>query len=193
MAVILRSGATSKSTRAAAATTDILIRTTTVQVLRTGLIGKIIDQDGKTLAAVNLGHQGDNEVSRLVIEPWGPISSDFSPAIVFIGQGVKTTLSMSGDGAKYYIDIPYEITKQATTYKMSFILQEKINTEEDDGSNVDFSTLFMRQAIAEQLIGALTFGVSFVVNALLALFRKDKKSVSDVFANTKVVFIEEEE
>ena len=34
--------------------------------------------------------------------------------------------------------------------------------------------------------------IKSIVNALLALFRKDKKSVSDVFANTKVVFIEEE-
>ena len=51
----------------------------------------------------------------------------------------------------------------------------------------------MRQAIAEQLLGALTFGSTFVVNALVALFRKDKKSISDVFANTKVVFVEEEE
>ena len=69
----------------------------------------------------------------------------------------------------------------------------KIRVVKDDGKDVDFSTLFMRQAIAEQLLGALTFGVTFVVNALVALFRKDKKSLSDVFASTKVVFVEEEE
>jgi uncharacterized RDD family membrane protein YckC len=68
----------------------------------------------------------------------------------------------------------------------------KIRVVNDNGEDVNFSTLFMRQAIAEQLLGALTFGMSYIVNALLALFRKDKKSVSDVFANTKVVFIEEE-
>ena len=88
----------------------------------------------------------------------------------------------------YYISIPVRNHGQTFGKKML-----KIRTVKDDGSNVDFSTLFMRQAIAEQLIGALTFGVSFVINALLALFRKDKKSISDVFANTKVVFVEEEE
>ena len=88
----------------------------------------------------------------------------------------------------YYISIPVRNNGQTFGKKML-----KIKTVKDDGSNIDFSTLFMRQAIAEQLIGALTFGVSFIVNALLALFRKDKKSISDVFANTKVVFVEEEE
>ena len=87
----------------------------------------------------------------------------------------------------YYISIPIRNHGQTFGKKML-----KIRVVNDNGEDVNFSTLFMRQAIAEQLLGALTFGTSYIVNALLALFRKDKKSVSDVFANTKVVFIEEE-
>ena len=88
----------------------------------------------------------------------------------------------------YYISFPVRNHGQTIGKKML-----KIRVVKDDGKDVDFSTLFMRQAIAEQLLGALTFGVTFVVNALVALFRKDKKSLSDVFASTKVVFVEEEE
>ena len=88
----------------------------------------------------------------------------------------------------YYISIPVRNHGQTIGKKML-----KIRVVKDDGKDADFSTLFMRQAIAEQLLGALTFGATYIVNALVALFRKDKKSVSDVFANTKVVFVEEEE
>ena len=88
----------------------------------------------------------------------------------------------------YYISIPVRNHGQTIGKKML-----KIRVVKDDGKDADFSTLFMRQAIAEQLLGALTFGATFIVNALVALFRKDKKSISDVFANTKVVFVEEEE
>ena len=88
----------------------------------------------------------------------------------------------------YYISIPVRNHGQTIGKKML-----KIRVVKDDGKDADFSTLFMRQAIAEQLLGALTFGATFIVNALVALFRKDKKSISDVFANTKVVFVEEGE
>ena len=88
----------------------------------------------------------------------------------------------------YYISIPVRNHGQTIGKKML-----KIRVVKDDGKDADFSTLFMRQAIAEQLLGALTFGATYIVNALLALFRKDKKSISDVFANTKVVFVEEGE
>ena len=88
----------------------------------------------------------------------------------------------------YYISIPVRNHGQTIGKKML-----KIRVVKDDGKDADFSTLFMRQAIAEQLLGALTFGATYIVNALVALFRKDKKSISDVFANTKVVFVEEEE
>jgi len=87
----------------------------------------------------------------------------------------------------YYVSIPVRNHGQTFGKKML-----KIRVVKDNESNIDFSTMFMRQAIAEQLLGALTFGMSFVVSALLALFRKDKKTISDLFANTKVVFIEEE-
>ena len=87
----------------------------------------------------------------------------------------------------YYISIPVRNHGQTFGKKML-----KIRVVNDNGEDVNFSTLFMRQAIAEQLLGALTFGMSYIENALLALFRKDKKSISDVFANTKVIFIEEE-
>ena len=88
----------------------------------------------------------------------------------------------------YYISFPVRNHGQTIGKKML-----KIRVVKDDGKDVDFSTLFMRQAIAEQLLGALTFGATYIVNALVALFRKDKKSLSDVFASTKVVFVEEEE
>ncbi len=88
----------------------------------------------------------------------------------------------------YYISIPVRNNGQTFGKKML-----KIRIVKDNGDKVDFSTLFMRQAIASQLIAALTFGATYIVSAMLALFRKDKKSIGDIFANTKVVFIEEEE
>ncbi|MBQ9730639.1 MAG: RDD family protein [Bacilli bacterium] len=88
----------------------------------------------------------------------------------------------------YYISIPVRNNGQTFGKKML-----KIRIVKDNGDDVNFSTLFMRQTIASQLISALTFGATYIVSALLALFRKDKKSIGDIFANTKVVFIEEEE
>ena len=88
----------------------------------------------------------------------------------------------------YYISIPVRNNGQTFGKKML-----RIRIVKDNGDDVNFSTLFMRQTIASQLISALTFGATYIVSALLALFRKDKKSIGDIFANTKVVFIEEEE
>lgn len=63
MAVILRSG----TPRASSAT--VPIRTSTIEVAQTGLISKITDQNDRNTGVVNLGYQGDHNVTRIQIKP----------------------------------------------------------------------------------------------------------------------------
>ena len=88
----------------------------------------------------------------------------------------------------YYVSIPVRNNGQTIGKKMMRIRVVKTN-----GKEVDFATLFYRETICDQLLAALTFMISLPINALLAIYRKDKRSVSDIFAKTKVIFVEEEE
>lgn len=88
----------------------------------------------------------------------------------------------------YYVSIPVRNNGQTIGKKMMRIRVVKTN-----GKEVDFATLFYRETISDQLLAALTFMISLPINALLAIYRKDKRSVSDIFAKTRVIFVEEEE
>ena len=64
MAIILRGAA-----KTAAAEPSFSLRTTTVEVAKTGLISKITGPSNESINVVNLGCQGDHNVSELRIKP----------------------------------------------------------------------------------------------------------------------------
>ena len=87
----------------------------------------------------------------------------------------------------YYMVIPIFLKGQ-TIGKWVFKL--KIVTDEDE--DVDYKILFFREAICRILIRTMSLGISSIVSILIMLTRDDKKSLSDVFAKTKVIDIKEE-
>ncbi len=88
----------------------------------------------------------------------------------------------------YYVMIPVANKGQTLGKKMC-----KIRVVKEDGEDATFTCLFLKFAIGEQFLSALTFGVSLLVNALVILYRKDDRSMHDMIAKTKVIFVEEEE
>lgn len=134
MAVILRSG----TPRASNAT--VPIRTTTIEVAQTGLINKITDQDGKTIGIVNLGYQGDHNVTRIQIKPWRSAGTfgDYEAALVFYEEAhkLRNTLTMSVSGDSFILDVPQDITKSGGNYQLYFVLREKLDTTDAAGITV---------------------------------------------------------
>lgn len=130
MAVILRSGA-ARTTE----TINSFIRKTTVHVAQTGLIQRIISQDGMNLAAVDLGHTGDHNTTRVAVKMWDGYnySSSFAPALVMYNKhNYSVTLPMFVSGNEYCVDIPSKITSIDGQYQIFFILQEKVLSAEED-------------------------------------------------------------
>lgn len=134
MAVILRSG----TPRASSAT--VPIRTTTIEVAQTGLINKITDQDGKTIGVVNLGYQGDHNVTRIQIKPWRSAGTfgDYEAALVFYEEAhkLRNTLTMSVSGDSFILDVSQDITKSGGNYQLYFVLREKLDTTDAAGVTV---------------------------------------------------------
>lgn len=130
MAVILRSG-TARTTE----TTNSFVRKTTVHVAQTGLIQRITSQNGMNLAAVDLGHMGDHNTTRVAVKMWDGYnySSSFAPALVMYNKhNYSVTLPMFVSGNEYCVDIPSKITSVDGQYQIFFILQEKILPTEED-------------------------------------------------------------
>ncbi len=63
----------------------------------------------------------------------------------------------------------------------------KIRMVMQDETDCGFAALFIRQTLAKTLLNALTFGFSIIVSFILILYRRDRSSIADILAKTKVV------
>ncbi|WP_017726417.1 RDD family protein [Halalkalibacterium ligniniphilum] len=61
-----------------------------------------------------------------------------------------------------------------------------------DGSNVGIGTMLLRVIVAG-FVYVITLGIAAIVSAFMVAFRKDKRSVHDLIANTYVTFNKPEE
>ncbi|MDY4788190.1 MAG: RDD family protein [Bacilli bacterium] len=57
----------------------------------------------------------------------------------------------------------------------------------EDGKNVDFKTLFVRQVVGNTLVMVSTFMAASIVSLLLMMFRKDNASIADIVGKTYVI------
>ena len=58
--------------------------------------------------------------------------------------------------------------------------------------DVDYKTLFFREAICRILVRTVSLGISSVISYVVMFIRDDNKSIADIFAKTKVIDIKEE-
>ena len=57
----------------------------------------------------------------------------------------------------------------------------------EDGSDVDFETLFIRQIVGNTLILFSTFAIGWVVSLMIMLYRKDNACLADIIGRTYVI------
>ena len=87
----------------------------------------------------------------------------------------------------YYMVIPIFLKGQTIGKKVF-----KLKLVNDDSTDVDYKVLFFREAICRILVRTVSFGVSTIVSCIIMIIRDDNKTLSDIFAKTKVIDIKEE-
>ena len=87
----------------------------------------------------------------------------------------------------YYMVIPMFIKGQTLGKKIF-----KLKVVLEDGKDVDYKVLFFREAICRILIRTLSLGISSIVSIIIMCIRDDNKSIGDIFSQTKVIDIKEE-
>lgn len=138
MAIILRGAA-----KTAAAEPSFSLRTTTVEVAQTGLISKITGPSNQSINVVNLGCQGDHNVSELRIKPWisaNVLKNNYLASLIFYSEQAKeeenkrVSLDLSPDGDEYVLQIPRTITEKGGNYQIFLSFREKLSTEGGSGT-----------------------------------------------------------
>lgn len=138
MAIILRGAA-----KTAAAEPSFSLRTTTVEVAQTGLISKITGPSNESINVVNLGCQGDHNVSELRIKPWigaNVLKNNYLASLIFYNEQAKeeenkrVSLDLSPDGDEYVLQIPRTITEKGGNYQIFLSFKEKLSTESGSGT-----------------------------------------------------------
>lgn len=139
MAVILKNGASRSGTRT---TSTVPIRSSVITIAQTGLVSKL-ESEGKTVNALNLGYQGDHNVTRLYVKLWKTNTAGFAnrykAAMVFYNEKNKTSYTASmerNDTDGYWVDLPDVVTKDSGNYQMYFLLKENISSSEDGGGDI---------------------------------------------------------
>lgn len=117
----------------------------------------------------------------------GSIVSREVLTIMMVAKFVRVIIVYAFILLVYYILIPMFLKGQ-TIGKMVF----RLKLVNEDSSEVDYKVLFFREAICRILIRNLSFGISSIVSCLVMIIRDDNKTLSDIFAKTKVIDIKEE-
>lgn len=125
MAVTLRNGM-SRTT-----SSTMPMRTSTIHIAQTGQISGLTGNDGKAISALNLGYQGDHNVTRLYVKLWKPANifvTNYEAVLVFYQESnkISNTISMLHNDTDFYVDIPEGISKTSGNYQVYFILKERI-------------------------------------------------------------------
>lgn len=139
MAVILKNGASRTGTRT---NSTVPIRSSVITIAQTGLVSKL-ESEGKTVNALNLGYQGDHNVTRLYVKLWKTNTAGFAnrykAALVFHNEKNKTSYTASmerNDIDGYYVDLPDVVTKDSGNYQMYFLLKEDLSASTDGGGDI---------------------------------------------------------
>ena len=135
MAVILRSGTQRSGTQI----NKVPIRSSTIHIAQTGLVSNITGDGGQNIKVINLGYQGDHNVTRIFVHLWknaSVFSAKYEAVLVFYQEAnkISNTLSMSNNEADFYVDLPDDITKTSGNYQIHFVLKEKLDGAYEGGA-----------------------------------------------------------
>ena len=118
----------------------------------------------------------------------GFISADHGLTLKFIVDifrwGIITAILM----LIYYVVVPV-LSNGQTLGKKVF----KLKMVKEDGSKVDYRTLFYREGIGRVFINFASLGVTVIASILIMMIREDKKDLADILAKTKVIDLYESE
>lgn len=141
MAVILRNSA-SRAARNTPSST-IPIRSSKITVAQTGLISSLTGANNQTINAINLGYQGDNEVTQIQVKLWENaqnLTLNYEAWIVFYNENSasSTTLTLSADGndGEYSLLVPESITSKPGNYQLYVVLNERTGYSEGGSGGV---------------------------------------------------------
>ena len=107
--------------------------------------------------------------------------------LMMVTKFIRVTMVYSFILLIYYIGIPIFLKGQTIGKKVF-----KLKLVNEDSSDVDYKVLFFREALCRILVRTVSFGVSTVVSCIVMIIRDDNKTLSDIFAKTKVIDIKEE-
>jgi len=88
----------------------------------------------------------------------------------------------------YYIVTPLFLKGQTIGKKIF-----KLQIIKEDGSKLDYKTLFYREGVGRIFINFASLGITNIVSIVIMALREDKKGLADVLAKTKVIDLYESE
>jgi len=88
----------------------------------------------------------------------------------------------------YYVVVPLFFNGQTIGKKVF-----KLKMVREDGSEVDYKTMFYREGIGRIFINFASLGVTAIVSIIVMGLREDKKGLADILAKTKVIDLYESE
>lgn len=88
----------------------------------------------------------------------------------------------------YYIVVPLLLNGQTVGKKVF-----KLQIVKEDGSELDYKTMFYREGIGRILINFASLGITAFASIVIMVLREDKKDLADILAKTKVVDLYESE
>lgn len=88
----------------------------------------------------------------------------------------------------YYAIIPLLVNGQTIGKKVF-----KLQIVKEDGSKVDYRTMFYREAAGRLFINFASLGITAFVSMIIMSLRDDKRGIADILAKTKVIDLYESE
>lgn len=133
------------------------------------------------IMAVMLSFSTIDVVSFLIS---GKLNAPISVNLFLLIQFFQMSLTIGIFVFIYYTLIPWRLNGQTIGKRMF-----RIRTVKVDGTSMDLLTIIIRELIGRLFVDYTTLGIGMIVSYLVMISRKDKRSIHDIIAGTKVIDI----
>lgn len=117
-------------------------------------------------------------IITLVQNPFGSVRVNIVLLIQFFMLSLVVALVLFS----YYTLVPLRLNGQTIGKRMF-----RIRTVNIDGTSITFMTIFVREIVGRMFINYATFGFGAIISLIVTLYRKDRRAIHDVIANTIVI------